>query len=295
MDEAVALRKRVLAEHRPEIRALHELNPLWNFKIVGLLLLWLVGLYVSLTWTPLPGVFLSTCGLLGMAILMHDSAHHLLARSSAWNRWLGFLCGAPALISATAYRYNHTTHHAVTGTDEDPGDLVGSAKRARLPLGRLVLIVLLLGTVLVIPDIARGGYRKADATGRRQILQEYALIAAGLLLALSLSPWPVLLYGWLLPFVFGSLANNLRSLAEHTFTDRTDSLRNARTMMGSRWVNFVQSNVNYHWEHHLFPGVPWYHLPALHRLLAPVRNEIAPPTAGGYLAWLWSEVLPRLQ
>lgn len=26
-------------------------------------------------------------------------------------------------------------------------------------------------------------------------------------------------------------------------------------------------NLNYHLEHHLFPGVPWYHLPKVHALL----------------------------
>jgi fatty acid desaturase len=26
-------------------------------------------------------------------------------------------------------------------------------------------------------------------------------------------------------------------------------------------------NLNYHLEHHLFPGVPWYNLPKVHRIL----------------------------
>ncbi|MBM2841879.1 MAG: fatty acid desaturase, partial [Bacteroidetes bacterium] len=32
-------------------------------------------------------------------------------------------------------------------------------------------------------------------------------------------------------------------------------------------VSFLMCNINYHLEHHLYPGVPWYNLPKLHRLL----------------------------
>ena len=36
----------------------------------------------------------------------------------------------------------------------------------------------------------------------------------------------------------------------------------------NRFVSFFMCNLNYHIVHHLYPGVPWYNLPALHRLLA---------------------------
>jgi fatty acid desaturase len=32
-------------------------------------------------------------------------------------------------------------------------------------------------------------------------------------------------------------------------------------------VSFMMNNLNYHLDHHLFPGVPWYHLPKLHAIL----------------------------
>ena len=34
---------------------------------------------------------------------------------------------------------------------------------------------------------------------------------------------------------------------------------------------FAPHHVSYHLEHHLYPGVPFYHLPRLHRLL--MHNE----------------------
>jgi fatty acid desaturase len=65
------------------------------------------------------------------------------------------------------------------------------------------------------------------------------------------------------------------------------SLRNARTVMGGPLLNLVESNVNYHWENHIFPGVPWYHLPALHQLLGDERARIGVPTEEGY-SWMFT-------
>lgn len=294
MEDVVALRRRLVRERGDEVRALHRLAPVYNLKLAALIALWAVGLAVCLAGGWWAGWVLTTSGLLGLAILMHDGAHHLLARGSAWNRWLAFVCGAPALISATAYRYNHTTHHAVTGTDDDPGDLTRGARKLGLSIRAFTALVLVLGTPLFLPSIAIGGWRKADARGRRQIAVEYALIGAAASVAVATLPFEVLLHGWLVPFVLGGFANNLRSLAEHSFTERSDPLRNARTVRGSWFTDFVHSNVNHHWEHHLFPGVPWYRLPALRRLLERERLAIGPPEAAGYLAWFRVEVWPVL-
>ncbi len=160
---------------------------------------------------------------------------------------------------------------------------------------RLVRIFLAFGTFLVIPAVALGGWRKSDPGTRREIAVEYALIALGVAVALAVTPPALVLHGWTIPFLLGSIANNVRSLAEHAWTDRADPLRNARTIEGGPLVNLVQSNVNYHWEHHLFPGVPWYHLPALHRLVAGRRREIGVPTHAGYLSWMRDVVWPGVR
>lgn len=295
--EIKALRRALLAAHRDELRALHDVRPAYNLKIAAFLGTWALGAWLT-TLGPagwVPGWLLATAGLLGNAILMHDASHHLLARSAGWNRWLGFVCGAPALISSTAYRVNHIEHHAFIGTDRDTGDPVAHANRTGWPMRRLVKLFLVLGTFLVLPAVATGGWRKADRATRRQIAVEYALILGGALAAVALVPPGLLLHGWAIPFLLGSVANNVRSLAEHAWTDRADSLRNARTIAGNPLLNLVQSNVNYHWEHHLFPGVPWYHLPALHRLVTGERKRLGVPTHAGYVGWVRDVVVPGLQ
>jgi fatty acid desaturase len=76
---------------------------------------------------------------------------------------------------------------------------------------------------------------------------------------------------WILPLVTVIQALlRLRALCEHGASpDETSPLTAARTnLVGplARWLLFPH-HVNYHIEHHLYPAVPHYHLPALHRAL----------------------------
>jgi len=60
---------------------------------------------------------------------------------------------------------------------------------------------------------------------------------------------------------------NVRSWAEHTQTIPGDLLTQTRTVVSNRVVSFLMCNLNYHLEHHLCPSIPWYNLPAMHKLM----------------------------
>jgi fatty acid desaturase len=50
---------------------------------------------------------------------------------------------------------------------------------------------------------------------------------------------------------------------------------------------FFYWNMQYHIEHHMFPAVPFYHLPRLHEA---VKNDMPPATHG---LWnVWKEIMP---
>jgi fatty acid desaturase len=49
-------------------------------------------------------------------------------------------------------------------------------------------------------------------------------------------------------------------------------------------------NINYHLEHHLFPAVPWYNLPKLHRLLEPEYRRAGASSYRSYSAFFYDSI-----
>lgn len=81
---------------------------------------------------------------------------------------------------------------------------------------------------------------------------------------------------WLIPAQVAMVLSNVRGLAEHLGTGFGNALTRTRTTTSNAVVSFLMCNLNYHLEHHLFPGVPWYNLKKVHRLLASLyaRHEV---------------------
>ena len=66
-----------------------------------------------------------------------------------------------------------------------------------------------------------------------------------------------------------------------------DHRLNTRTVMMNPISRFLYLNMNYHIEHHMFPMVPYYHLPALHQNIAHDLPPACPSIAAAY-----AEILP---
>src|SRR5262249_13986268 len=75
---------------------------------------------------------------------------------------------------------------------------------------------------------------------------------------------------WIVPTLTSLVfINRIRSLAEHFGVEREHELNASRHVNASLLERFVfcPFNVNYHLEHHLFPSIPYFSLPALHKRL----------------------------
>jgi fatty acid desaturase len=68
-------------------------------------------------------------------------------------------------------------------------------------------------------------------------------------------------------FIF-PIAFTLNRLGQHYDIDPDDPAKWGTLMKGSWFWDFAFLNSNYHLEHHYFPGVPFYRLPALQKALA---------------------------
>ena len=117
------------------------------------------------------------------------------------------------------------------------------------------------------PRLAAGTAR--DRVG---IAAEVAAVA-GLLVLLWQLPLTIVLHAWAIPMLIINTFVNIRGMSQHTLLEEHhgDDVRGTRTILTNPVTAFFMCNENFHLEHHLYPGVPWYHLPRVHGLL---RSEL---------------------
>jgi fatty acid desaturase len=218
-----------------------------------------------------------------LAVLMHDAAHYRLLENRWWNDAVGqWLCARPIASHLYAYRAVHLWHHKYLHTPRDP-DLSLSAP---FPCGRPSFVRKLLRDLSGISALVMRGYITVDNdTGRMRLSRGNLLIrwtpqtvvgrAAGLIAITTLFATGhglAFVCLWLLPLliVYQTILR-VRGVLEHAAVpDKADPLRNARTVVSHNPLARFFLNphhVGYHLEHHLYPGVPHYHLPAVHAAL----------------------------
>ncbi len=228
---------------------------------------WSLGMEGAAAWA-LRGV-----GTVGVALavnafvlLLHEGMHGVLLGSPRLNRWVSVVLGAPALISLTAYRVMHTRHHDHLGTEDDPDDYHNYTGR-RGVVWALHYMRLTVGCFLYLLAIPFLAFRHGTPAERRAIVTEYALLGGLYAALLALVPFGLLAAAWLVPLLLVAAMVQVRGFTQHGITDAHDPLLASRSIEANSVVAFFLLNENYHLEHHLFPEVPSYHLPALHRAI----------------------------
>ena len=103
---------------------------------------------------------------LGLAVVMHESAHHTLFRNRKLNDFVGnWSAGYPIYLSADMYRAHHLEHHAKTWTEGDP-DLplatpfpvskASMARKVARDLFGITGLKQLVGTTVLVVRVCRG-------------------------------------------------------------------------------------------------------------------------------------------
>jgi fatty acid desaturase len=253
-----------------------------------------------LTWPSgwlLPALLMIGVAQHGLFILAHEAAHYRLFGHRGANDAAGRLLGALGGVSMCTYRVTHRLHHNNLYTEEDPD----TAIHGGYPRGRGYLCKKLAQDLAgwnawktyayffgapAINDDTRRAIRPLDDTSAelRAAARADRWWVVALHVAMPLAAWAaaglqgLLLYGalWLLPLVTVlQPILRLRAILEHGAVDDLGSpLTAARTnrTWGSlpNWLArafLFPHHVNYHLEHHLYPAVPHYNLPRLHRIL----------------------------
>lgn len=259
---------------RAALRDLHTVDRRWNCVAALFPAVWFAGAAVVIAFPYWPvrilGYIVIGTAIHGMAVLVHETSHYSMFRNRLLDRIIGFLMGVPVFVSYTAYRVLHGDHHKYTRDEGDP-DEFNNVTGNKFLLSLLFYAWLVIGTPVYLIHVAATALIRGTNRERFDVIVEYILLVgifiAGYLAFRHFGRFDILLHCWALPMLVAMLFGNIRSWAEHTMTIPGDPWTQTRTVTSNWLVSLSMCNLNYHLEHHLCPGIPWYNLPRMHALL----------------------------
>jgi fatty acid desaturase len=219
-----------------------------------------------------------------MTVLGHDAAHFRFLRNRRWNDWLADLTLQwPTFISVTAFRKFHGAHHRFLSKPDDGNRFLWNTHDKDGALRRewtypksvpgLLGVLLWRGCGLTgVFWILRGligivAVRSSWANAAARLLYMGGIAAV---LTLGGWWWQFFLY-WVVPMcTWHIVIQYMRLIAEHSVVGATAAgYAETRTTIPNAVERLLMlpRNIGYHLEHHWYPSVPWYNLPALHGAL----------------------------
>lgn len=280
------------------LRELHQKRPLRHaavaFGNVAALVLSAWAIVTFDRWYYwLPFAVVAGFAVFDFTVLLHEVVHRAVLREASEKgyRFLGLLYAVPSGISSSQFTRWHLDHHAGLGSnEEDPKrHYLSPKKNARW-------LKLLYFTPALFPIYFRAAARETvsyEPELKKRIARERLGTVAFQLSLLALAAW---LGGWFVAFklyvvpvflVF-PVAFALNRLGQHYDIDPTDPAKWSTLIRGSWFWDHVFLYSNYHLEHHYFPGVPFYNLPRLQRVLGPFYEKRGIRAHGyGELLWNW--------
>lgn len=235
-----------------------------------------------------------------LMVITHEGIHKRLSRRLWFNDWLArFVAGFPVFISLAKWRFVHLYHHQYTHTADDPDRAIF----ARYPVGRQKFVRLLIRDLcglnvlstakyfVDLPFATRDFNRRFLGEGREQQYRQITDMSTFAFFWSVGSVGGVWLWGsnailwffvyWFIPYcTLTQVFFRIRGAIEHgNVPDAQNPYQQTRTYLIHPVAGFffAPKQVNYHLEHHLYPSVPFYNLPALH---AELRQTVYPRESG---------------
>ena len=223
----------------------------------------------------------------------HECGHGTAFKSRWANDVVYTVASFMLLREPTMWRWSHVRHHSDT-------IIVGRDPEISFPRPFKVRVVLanylhLLNGPAMLRRMVRHAFGSIDDDARDFVPEDdlprvvweariFVAILAGVIAwsVLIGSIVPLLFIGlpsfygvWLLWFFAVTQHGGLRE-------DVLDHRLNTRTVYINPVFRFLYLNMNYHLEHHLFPSVPYHHLPQLH---AEIKHHLPPPKTSMFAAY----------
>ena len=221
-----------------------------------------------------PSVVLAGHGFHMLGWFAHDGVHLSLLRNKYASVLVGVFAAGAALFPLLGYGITHWNHHRFTNQESDPDTKIYPQYRtfwSRFFKGRATANRGYLRTTFrVALDLPiENGYRFPFSPAWTRSFAVCTLASMGMWLALyvtlAVTRPAVFLACVAVPSLCAAPISGLRIYLEHNGTG-AGILRDTRSYVSPIWTALMFAN-NYHLEHHLYPTVPAYHLPKVHRLL----------------------------
>ena len=233
----------------------------------------------------------------------HEFSHRTVFSSRRVNTFFyqifSFLC----FYEAQTFRWTHANHHRRTLHTSDPYDYEIQVPHGNSPIRliyefsglrplfseykKLLLHSANIMTPLAKDCVPKNHWRKVVISSRIYIALTLLIIAvaiyAGSIMPLLFVITPNLYARFLLNWIIGFPQH--AGLSENALDHKT----NTRNVMVNPMFAFLCMNMNYHLDHHMFPQVPFYHLPKLHNL---IKGQL--PNSYPSLWACYKELIPLL-
>jgi fatty acid desaturase len=245
-------------------------------------------------------------------IMGHDGAHWCLHTNHKINDWLSrwFILG-PMFMSLEDGRRNHLEHHKTLGTAADPDRYLHSLSNKN-SVSAFLLFCSGLATfgktvrkVTTVRQPAKdvSAQSAEDSTEKDNsafllfikqripiLVAQPPIIALFWFCQIPLWLYPLL---WIAPIYFGVfLPDEIRAFCDHAIPSVPDEAVDVNRLVSFEptWLEamvYSPYNMNYHAEHHIWPGVPYYNRPQVYQFL---KSHPAVTYRKSYTVFLFSLV-----
>jgi fatty acid desaturase len=274
------LRKRLVAAvPHEDLKELHRKSPARHFAVVfrqALLfgVAFSLGWHFDSLWVRIPCALVLGLVVFDGTVLLHEVVHKNVFDGDRPRlyRLLGLLYALPSGISPTQFTRWHLDHHAELGSSTD------DPKRAHLsPKRNVRWLKLLYATPALFPIYFRAAHREnatyPETIQRRIRGERLAAIFLHLSTAAAIGfsgGAERLIWLWVVPvFLVFPPAFALNRLGQHYDIVPGEPAKWGTRMARSPFWEVVYLWSHLHLEHHYFPAVPFYRLPALNSALVP--------------------------
>jgi fatty acid desaturase len=265
---------------KEEIRSLSQIDSV-KFTAAAALEFGLIAaaVWISETWwnplTYLLAVIVVGSRINGLGGLMHDAAHYRGYANRKLNDFVGEILALPTTASMAGYRNSHFAHHRELNSENDPDwQRNAGLKEFEFPAspGSVLMHIMQYLSGLKIGTALMGFHKNKETRDIAAAVARARLFFFATLLvsSIALGFWKLILLYWIVPLVTVFLGiRYIRNVAEHYAVEHENVLNESRTVVAPLWERWLIApwGLNYHLEHHLFPGVPCFRLAELHQML----------------------------